>query len=108
MLHIGETIAEFREAGEADGTYTNKIKRMMLVMGRIPGEGGWKIMVMTDTGFTDEIPEKDIQKHDGKYITGGLSIVMHAAGMPEESNERAPIPEELKDCAPIPEELMEV
>lgn len=85
MLHIGETIAEFREAGEADGTYTNKIKRMMLVMGRIPGEGGWKIIVLNDTGFTDEIPEKDIQKNDGRYITGGLSIVMHAAGMPEES-----------------------
>lgn len=96
MLHIGETIAEFQEEGEADGTYTNKIKRMMLVMGRIPGKGGWKVLVMRDTGFTDEIPEKDIQKGDGRYITGGLAIVMHAAGMPEDSLDCAPIPEELR------------
>lgn len=84
MLHIGETIAEFREAEEADGTYTNKIKRMMLVMGTIPGEGGWKVLVMTDTGFQDEIPERDILNQDGRYITGGPAIVMHAAGMPGE------------------------
>lgn len=112
MLQIGEVIGEFLPVTDAKGVrmdaYTNELKRMMLVMGRIPGKGGWKIMVMNDSGFTNEIPEKDIQKHDGKYIIGGLAVVMHAAGMPEEDIQRAPIPEELKDCAPIPEELKEV
>ena len=105
MLKIGDVIGEFSPAAEADRAYTNKIKKLMLVMGTIPGEGGWKVIVMTDTGFTNEIPEKDIASQDGRYIVGGLSIVMHAAGMPEKDTKRATIFEEIKDCAPIPEEL---
>ena len=81
VLNIGQVVGEFRESNEPEGGYTRKLKRLMLIKGRLPQNGAWEVVVLTDTGFTDCINENDLEANDGRYVVGGSDIIMHEAGL---------------------------
>lgn len=82
-INMGDTIAEFKESTEAEGGYSTRIKRLYVVQGRIPADGGWQLICLSDTGFQENLPKADVEANDGRYIVGGREIVFHAAGFDE-------------------------
>lgn len=80
-IYRGQAIGEFEKSNDADGQYTTKLKRLSLVLGKIPEDGDWQIIVLRDTGYVAKIPEAALAAKDGRYILGGHNTIMRAANM---------------------------
>jgi len=87
VTHIGEVIAEFRENKEAEGGYTDQPREFFLIKGRIPADGDWQAVVLTELGYEKRIPEASLDDGSGKYVVGGYEIIMRTAGLRTETNE---------------------
>lgn len=83
ILDIGDVIGEFRQNEEPEGGYTNRLKYLYLVKGRLPDDGDWQIVCIQDSGFEERIPETQLETGEasGRYAIGGYDIVMRAAKM---------------------------
>lgn len=85
VTHIGEVIAEFRENKEAEGGYTDQPREFFLIKGRIPADGDWQAVVLTELGYEKRIPEAALDDGSGKYVVGGYEIIMRTAGLRAEA-----------------------
>lgn len=81
VTHIGEVIAEFRENKEVEGGYTDQPREFFLIKGRIPADGDWQAVVLTELGYEKRIPESALDDGSGKYVVGGYEIIMRTAGL---------------------------
>lgn len=89
VTHIGEVIAEFRENKEAEGGYTDQPREFFLIKGRIPADGDWQAVVLTELGYEKRIPENLLDDGSGKYVVGGYEIIMRTAGLRGETTDTA-------------------
>lgn len=87
VTHIGEVIAEFRENKEVEGGYTDQPREFFLIKGRIPADGDWQAVCLSELGYEKRIPESALDDGSGKYVVGGYEIIMRAAGLRAETTE---------------------
>ena len=86
VTHTGEVIGEFREDKDsAEGGYTNQPREFFLIKGRIPADGDWQAVCLTELGYEKRIPEAELDDGSGKYVVGGYEIIMRAAGLRAET-----------------------